>query len=125
LQPILIKKRIIMNHYETVFILTPVLSDDQVKEAVKKFEDFLTSKGGEIIWKEDWGLKKLAYPIQHKKTGFYHLVEFKLDPEAVKDLDLTFRRDERVMRHLIVKLDKNAAEWAVTRRERIKESKKS
>jgi small subunit ribosomal protein S6 len=114
-----------MNHYETVFILTPVLSDDQVKEAVKKFEDFLTSKGGEIIWKEDWGLKKLAYPIQHKKTGFYHLVEFKLDPEAVKDLDLTFRRDERVMRHLIVKLDKNAAEWAVTRRERIKESKKS
>ena len=125
MQPILIKKRIIMNHYETVFILTPVLSDDQVKEAVKKFEDFLTSKGGEIIWKEDWGLKKLAYPIQHKKTGFYHLVEFKLDPEAVKDLDLTFRRDERVMRHLIVKLDKNAAEWAVTRRERIKESKKS
>jgi len=114
-----------MNHYETVFILTPVLSDDQVKEAVKKFEDFLTSKGGEIIWKEDWGLKKLAYPIQHKKTGFYHLVEYKLDPETVKDFDLTFRRDERVMRHLITKLDKNAVEWAVTRRERIKESKKS
>ncbi len=113
-----------MNHYETVFILTPVLSDDQVKEAVKKFEDFLTSKGGEIVWKEDWGLKKLAYPIQHKKTGFYHLIEFKLNPEDVKDLDLSFRRDERVMRHLIVKLDKYGIEWAEKRREKIKESKK-
>ena len=113
-----------MNHYETVFILTPVLSDDQVKEAVKKFEDFLTSKGGEIVWKEDWGLKKLAYPIQHKKTGFYHLIEFKLKPEDVKDLDLSFRRDERVMRHLIVKLDKYGIEWAEKRREKIKESKK-
>jgi small subunit ribosomal protein S6 len=112
-----------MNHYETVFILTPVLSDDQVKEAVKKFEDFLTSKGGEIIWKEDWGLKKLAYPIQHKKTGFYNLIEFKLAPEAIKDFDLMFRRDERVMRHLIVKLDKFAAEWAEKRREKIKEGK--
>jgi len=113
-----------MNHYETVFILTPVLSDDQVKEAVKKVEDFLASKGGEIIWKEDWGLKKLAYPIQHKKTGFYHLIEFKIEPDAVKDLDLAFRRDERVMRHLIVKLDKYAAEWAEKRREKLKEGKK-
>jgi small subunit ribosomal protein S6 len=114
-----------MNHYETVFILTPVLSDDQVKEAVKKFRDLITAKGGEVIWEEDWGLKKLAYPIQHKKTGFYHLIEFKLDPEAVKDLDLAFRRDERVIRHLIVKLDKYAAEWAEKRREKMKESKKS
>ncbi len=113
-----------MNHYETVFILTPVLSDDQVKEAVKKFRDLITAKGGEVIWEEDWGLKKLAYPIQHKKTGFYHLIEFKLDPEAVKDLDLAFRRDERVIRHLIVKLDKYAAEWAEKRREKMKESKK-
>ncbi len=114
-----------MNHYETVFILTPVLSDDQVKEAVKKFRDLITAKGGEVIWEEDWGLKKLAYPIQHKKTGFYHLIEFKLAPEAVKDLDLAFRRDERVIRHLVVKLDKYAAEWAEKRREKIKESKKS
>jgi len=114
-----------MNHYETVFILTPVLSDDQVKEAVKKFNDFIASKGGEVIWEEDWGLKKLAYPIQHKKTGFYHLIEFKMNPENVQKLDLAFRRDERVIRHLIVKLDKYAVEWAEKRREKIKETKKS
>ncbi len=46
-----------MNHYETVFILNPVLSDVQVKETVKKFEDYLVSKGAEMTHKEDWGLK--------------------------------------------------------------------
>ncbi len=113
------------NHYETVFILTPVLSEDQVKEAVKKFRDFLTEKGAEIIWEEDWGLKKLAYPIQHKKTGFYHLIEFKADPDLIARLDLEFRRDERVMRHLVVKLDKYAAEWAEKRRKKMQQKSKA
>ncbi len=115
------------NHYETVFILTPVLSESQVKETVQKFKDFLTGKGAEIIWEEDWGLKKLAYPIQHKKTGFYHLIEFKADPEIIERLDLEYRRDERVMRHLVVRLDKYAAEWAEKRRKKIgqKQTQKS
>jgi len=113
------------NHYETVFILTPVLSEDQVKETVQKFKDFLTEKGAEIIWEENWGLKKLAYPIQHKKTGFYHLMEFKADPEIIKRLDLEFRRDERVMRHLVVKLDKYAAEWAEKRRKKVQQKQKA
>ena len=112
-----------MNHYETVFILTPVLSEDQVKETVQKFRDFLEKKGAEIIWEEDWGLKKLAYPIQHKKTGFYHLIEFKAEPEIIERLDLEYRRDERVMRHLVVKLDKYAAEWAEKRRKKIQQKK--
>ena len=111
------------NHYETVFILTPVLSEDQVKETVQKFRDFLEKKGAEIIWEEDWGLKKLAYPIQHKKTGFYHLIEFKAEPEIIERLDLEYRRDERVMRHLVVKLDKYAAEWAEKRRKKIQQKK--
>ncbi len=64
-----------MNHYETVFISTPVLSDVQIKEAVKKYHDFIVDNGGEIVHEEDWGLKKLAYPIQKKTTGFYHLIE--------------------------------------------------
>ena len=51
-----------MNHYETVFILNPVLSDEQTKETVLKYEKFLTSKGAKFVSKEDWGLKKLAYP---------------------------------------------------------------
>lgn len=64
-----------MNHYETVFILTPVLSDVQMKEAVEKFKTILTEQGAVIVNEENWGLRKLAYPIQKKTTGFYTLLE--------------------------------------------------
>lgn len=111
-----------MNHYETVFILNPVLSEEQIKETVKKFEDFLVSKGAKMVSKEDWGLKKLAYAIQHKKSGFYHLFEYTVDGDAVNHLEVEFRRDERVMRYLSVKLDKYAIEWAEKRRTRNKQS---
>ena len=113
-----------MNHYETVFILNPVLSDIQIKEAVKKFEDYLVSKGAEMIHKEDWGLKKLAYPIQHKKSGFYHLFEFKMAGEEITAFELEFRRDDSIMRYLTVRLDKHAAAWAVKRKARVKTPKK-
>ena len=104
-----------MNHYETVFILNPVLSDEQIKETAKKFEDLLTSKGAKFVNKEDWGLKKLAYPIQHKKSGFYHLFEFTAPGDAIAPLEVEFRRDERIMRYLTVSLDKHAIAWAEKR----------
>ena len=110
-----------MNHYETVFILNPVLSDDQIKETVQKYEDFLVSRGAKMIAKEDWGLKKLAYPIQNKKSGFYHLFEFAVDGEALAPLETEFGRDERFMRYLTVKLDKHAIAWAEKRRNRDKQ----
>ena len=100
-----------MNHYETVFILNPVLSEEQIKETVKKYEDILVSKGAKMISKEDWGLKKLAYPIQHKKSGFYHLFEFTAPGEAIELYELEFRRDERIMRFLCIKLDKYGVKY--------------
>ena len=99
-----------MNQYETVFILTPVLSDVQMKEAVEKFKAILTNEGAEIINEENWGLKKLAYPIQKKSTGFYQLIEFKAEPSVIEKLEVNFRRDERVIRFLTFKMDKYAAE---------------
>jgi len=109
-----------MNNYETVFILNPVLSETQVKETVSKFEDYLTSKGAEIVAKEDWGLKKMAYEIQHKKSGFYHLIQFKASGEILAGFETEFRRDERIMRFLTVALDKHAVAWAERRREKLK-----
>ncbi|MBO5455422.1 MAG: 30S ribosomal protein S6 [Muribaculaceae bacterium] len=103
-------------HYETVFILTPVLSDQQMKEAVEKFEKVLTDNGATIVNEEIWGLRKLAYPIQKKSTGFYNLVEFDADPTIVKKIETAFRRDERVLRFLVFRLDKYAAEYAAKRR---------
>ena len=105
-----------MNHYETVFILTPVLSDVQMKEAVDKFKEVLVSEGAEIINEENWGLRKLAYPIQKKITGFYTLLEFDAEPSVIAKLEIQFRRDERVIRFLTFRMDKFAAEYAAKRR---------
>jgi small subunit ribosomal protein S6 len=107
-----------MNHYETVFILTPVLSDAQMKEAVEKFTTVLTDNGATIVNQENWGLRKLAYPIEKKSTGFYTLVEFDAAPETVKKLEIAYRRDERVIRFLTFRLDKYAYEYAQKRRSR-------
>jgi small subunit ribosomal protein S6 len=104
-----------MNHYESAFILTPVLSDVQMKEAVTKFKDLLVAEGAEIENEEYWGLKKLAYPIQKKSTGFYALLQFKADPTVIAKLELQFRRDERVIRFLTFRLDKYALEYAYKR----------
>ena len=105
-----------MNHYETVFILTPVLSDEQMKEAVAKFKKLLTDNGAEILNEEAWGLKKMAYAIDKKSTGFYCLLEFKAEPTIVNTLEIGYRRDERVIRFITVKLDKYAAKYAIKRK---------
>ena len=105
-----------MNHYETVFILTPVLSDVQMKEAVEKFKAVLTNNGAAIVNEELWGLRKLAYPIEKKSTGFYTLIEFDGEPTIVKKLETAYRRDEKILRFLTFRLDKYAAEYAAKRR---------
>jgi small subunit ribosomal protein S6 len=108
-----------MNHYETVFILTPVLSDKQTKEAVDKFKKSLKDSSAKINNDESWGLKKLAYPIQKKSTGFYFLIEFQGQGDAVKNFELELKRDERVMRFLTMKMDKDHLEYSVKRREKL------
>ena len=109
-----------MNRYETVFILTPVLSDEQAKEAVGKFTKVLKDAKAKIVHSEDWGLKKLAYPIQKKSTGFYNLLEFEATGEVIAELELAYKRDERVMRFLTFKMDKHHIAFAVKGREMAK-----
>ncbi len=105
-----------MNQYETVFILTPVLSDEQAKETVAKFKKLLTDNGAEILNEEAWGLKKLAYQIEKKTSGFYFLLEFKAEPNVIKTFETGLRRDEKVIRFMTVKLEKYAAQYAEKRR---------
>ena len=112
-----------MNSYETVFILTPVLSDDQTKEAVQKFESEISSLGGKIKHKENWGLRKLAYPIQKKSTGFYFLFEFEAEGQLISDFELILKRDERVMRFLTTRMDKDHLAYAEKRRAKMGEKK--
>ncbi len=103
--------------YETVFILTPVLSDDQAKEAAKKFKKTITDLGGKVVNEEHWGLRKLAYPIQKKTTGFYQLFEFSGEgQEIIGNLEIAYKRDERILRFLTVSLDKHAEAYADKRK---------
>ena len=112
-----------MNRYETVFIATPVLSEVQMKEAVDKFRKILTDSGAKIVHEEDWGLRKLAYPIQHKSTGFYNLLEFEADGSVIEKLEIQFRRDERILRFLTMKMDKYAIKYAEKKRSMKQEKK--
>ena len=97
-----------IHQYETIIILTPVLLQEQVDEAVNKFRKILTDNGAIIVHENNWGLRKLAYPIQKKNTGFYHLFEFRSEGSLIEKLELDYKRDERIMRFLTVALDKHA-----------------
>ncbi len=112
-----------LKQYETVFIMTPVLSDEQMKETVEKYQKFLKAKDAEIVFEDHWGLKKLAYPIQKKSTGFYHLIEFRADPELIREWEVTFKRDERILRFLTVSLDKYALAYNEKKRNKAKAEK--
>jgi small subunit ribosomal protein S6 len=105
-----------MSNYETVFILTPVLSDDQAKETVKKFEDLIAANSGKVVSSEVWGLKKLAYPIQKKTTGFYFLLDYEIEGATIAKIETELKRDERVMRFLTVKMEKDHLSWSERRR---------
>lgn len=110
-----------VNRYETVFIATPVLSETQMKEAVEKFKGLITEGGGTIVHEENWGLKKLAYPIQKKSTGFYYLIEFDVEGTFIGKMETEYRRDERILRFLTFKMDKYAVRYAEKKRARSKE----
>jgi len=107
-----------MNRYETVFIMTPVLSADQVTETVEKYRAFITKNGGKTIHEDAWGLRKLAYPIQKKSTGFYHLIEWEAEGSAVLPFETEFRRDERILRFLTTAMDKHHIAYAESRRDK-------
>ncbi|MDR2835819.1 MAG: 30S ribosomal protein S6 [Bacteroidales bacterium] len=105
-----------MNQYETVFIATPVLSEPQIKETVEKFKRIISENDGKIIHEEDWGLKKLAYTIQKKSTGFYYLIEFEAEGQFINKLETEYRRDEKIMRFLTFKMDKHAVAYSEKKR---------
>ena len=108
-----------MNNYETVFIATPVLSEAQLDEVLGKFRGVITENGGQIVNEEKWGLKKLAYPIQKKTTGYYFLIEFTGEGTIIDTLELQYRRDERIIRFLTFRQDKYAVEYSEKRRNKL------
>ncbi|MBK8491766.1 MAG: 30S ribosomal protein S6 [Saprospirales bacterium] len=101
-----------MNHYEVTFIVDPVLSGDEIKATAQTYVDQLTNVGCTIVHVDEMGLRQLAYPINRRSSGIYYCVEvFNTSGEFLDNLELSLRRDERIMRFLTVRLDKYGVKY--------------
>jgi small subunit ribosomal protein S6 len=106
-----------MNHYEVTFIIDPVLSGDEIKSTANTYEALLKDQGCSIVHVHEIGLKQLAYPINKKSSGIYYCIEFtSIDGTIIGKLELSLRRDERIMRFLTVRLDKYGIKYNEDRR---------
>ncbi|WP_336516895.1 30S ribosomal protein S6 [Pollutibacter soli] len=109
-----------MQNYEMMVIFTPVLSEEDFKAAQKKYVDFIKANGGDIVNENPWGLKSLAYPIQKKTTGIYWVLEYLAPSDINEKLKIQLLRDEQVLRHMVIKLDKYAVEYNARKRSGVK-----
>ncbi|MEN0016295.1 MAG: 30S ribosomal protein S6 [Bacteroidota bacterium] len=100
-----------LRNYQTTFILTPVLTHDEVAEAVAVFKDFLAQHGAEVVYEKATGLQKLAYPIQHKSTGIYYLITFRAQPELISKLTTIYKRSEKLIRFMTTVSDRHAVAY--------------
>jgi len=103
-------------HYETIFILTPVLSESQLEETSQKFKNILEEQGANVYHTEAWGMRKLAYPMNRKKNGHYFLFQFDANPDIIKKLETEYSRDENIIRYLTIVMDKNMLAFSEKRR---------
>ncbi len=111
--------------YETIFIVTPIVTEGEMKGVVKKYTDFLKENKAEIVHEEAWGLQKLAYTIKKKDNGYYHIIQFKAGTELIPKFEVLFTRDENILRFMTVRLDKYGIEYSEKRRKNMAEKKSS
>ncbi len=98
------------NHYESVIILNASLEETQIDSMLSRIEDQITSNGGQVLNVDKWGRKRLAYPIQKSKSGYYIVHQFEAPRELIAKLERNFRLDETVIRYLTIKLEKKDLE---------------
>ena len=103
-------------NYETVFIINPVLSEKQVEDTVKKYKKQLDGKKVKFVCNESLGFKELAYPINKKNSGFYHLFQYESDDiNIVKELEIELKRERSILRYMTVSLCKDGVEFNARR----------
>ncbi len=94
-----------MRHYETIFIASPTLTEEQVDDLVKNFEGIIAEQGGELLKTDKWGRRKLAYEVQKFSEGYYTLFEMNAGSALVAELERRFRNNDAVIKFLSVRLD--------------------
>lgn len=101
--------------YETIFILHPELTEEEAEEAVQSLNKILEDRGSETIRIERGGKRRLAYPIRKQRYGYYTLIHFRALPEALLELERTYRLSDRVLRYISVRYDKEEQMTGFTR----------
>ena len=89
-------------HYEMLYIISNKYSEDELKPIITNVEKVITDSNGKITYREDWGKKKFAYPIEHFQHGYYQFMEFDVAGESMKKINDVYRMSNEVLRHLIV-----------------------
>jgi len=95
----------LISNYETIFILNPNIGDEGIKAAIEKFTD-LISENGTVTEKNEWGIRKLAYPIQFLEEGYYVLINFSANPQFLAELERIYNITDAVLRSIVVKKEK-------------------
>lgn len=97
-----------MNRYETVCIVRPDVGDDVIKGVITKASELIAGEGGEVLKLDEWGRRRLAYPIMKKNEGYYFVLTYSSLPETSKEIERSLRLNEDVLRYQTVKLDESA-----------------
>ena len=103
--------------YESVAIINAALEDEQIEATISRIQEVITSHGGEIVEVDKWGRKRLAYPIQKAKSGYYLVLRFSAPTELIATLERNYRLDETIIRYLTITLDKFALEAIAKQKE--------
>lgn len=111
-------------HYESVVIINAALEDDQIEATLTRIQDTLKTNGADLTDLERWGRKRLAYPIQKSKSGYYAVFRFVAPSDSVAELERVYRLDETIVRYLIITLGKKDLEHIEKMREKAKEAEK-
>ena len=96
--------------YELGFILNPEVSEEQTRAILERIEQIVSKRDGQVVKVNQWGRRRLAYPIQHHRDGYYAFIDMILTPETVLELDRTLKVSEEVIRHLITRRDPKVAQ---------------
>ena len=97
-----------MLQYETIFVTDPNLAEEEIDELVKSVDHLATSAKGKILKVEKWGKRRLAYTVGRREEGIYVLMILEIPTDMVKELDRRYRMNDRILRHLTVRVENEA-----------------
>ena len=102
-----------MRHYENLVIVKPTLTEEEIQNTIATVEAIITENGGEIVVRNDMGMRKLAYPIDKNERGFYSVIYFKGEPSSINEIERRYRINEELLRFVTIKYDskREVAAW--------------